>query len=107
MAILGFGGKARAERWISDVETLNAETDIVLKNVGMCLEDIGADGKGSAIDTLISAGTDMLNSAATMVTSFKSMVDVVQGIVGNILADITDNDSLLGGVASVLGRFGN
>lgn len=107
MAILGFGGKARAEAWIEAVETLNAETDIVLKNVGLCLEDIGADGKGSAIDTLISAGTDMLNSAATMVTSFKSMVDVVQGIVGNILAAITDNDSLLSGVASVLGRFGN
>lgn len=107
MAILGFGGKDRADAWISDVETLNAETDLVLKNVGMCLQDIGADGKGSAIDTLISAGNDMINSAAVMISSFKSMVDVVQNIVGSILAAITDNDSLLGGVANMIGRLGN
>ncbi len=107
MAILGFGGKDRADAWINDVETLNAETDIVLRNVGMCLQDIGADGKGSAIDSLIAAGNDMINSASVMVSSFKSMVDVVQGIVNNILAAITDNDSLLGGVVGMLGRLGN
>lgn len=107
MAILGFGGKQRADAWIDAVQTLNAETDIVLKNVGMCLEDIGQDGHGSAIDTLISAGTDMLNSAAVMVTSFNTMVNVVQGIVNNILSAIADNDTLLGGVAGMLGRLGN
>lgn len=107
MAILGFAGKQSAEAWIDDVEQLNAETEIVLKNVGMCLEDIGQDGHGSAIDTLISAGTEMINSAALMVTSFKSMVDTVKGIVSSILEAITGNDNLLGGVVNMLGRLGN
>lgn len=107
MAVLGFAGKASAEAWIEDVKTLNAETEIVLKNVGMCLEDIGQDGHGSAIDTLISAGTEMINSASIMVTSFKTMVDVVEGIVSKILQAITGNDSLIGGVAGMIGRLGN
>ena len=107
MAILGFAGKESAESWIEDVETLNAETDIVLKNVGMCLEDIGQDGKGSAIDALIGTGTEMINSAAIMVTGFKKMTDLFRDIVSNILGAITDNDSLIGGVVSIMGRLGN
>ncbi len=107
MAILGFAGKQSAESWIEDVENLNAETDILLKNVGMCLEDIGADGHGSAIDALISTGTEMINSAAIMVSGFKKMTDIFRNIVSDILGAITENDSLIGGVVSIMGRLGN
>lgn len=107
MATLGFAGKASAEAWIESVETLNAETEIVLKNVGMCLEDIGQDGKGSAIDTLIGTGTEMINSAAVMITGFKKMSDLFRDIVSNILGAITDNDSLLGSAVGIISRLGN
>ncbi len=107
MAILGFAGKQSAESWIEDVENLNAETDILLKNVGMCLEDIGADGHGSAIDALIGTGTEMINSAAIMVSGFKKMTDIFRNIVSDILGAITENDSLIGGVVSIMGRLGN
>lgn len=107
MAVLGFAGKQSAEGWIADVEQLNADTEIVLKNVSMCLEDIGQDGKGDALDQLVSVGTEMVNSTSLLVSSFKNMVDVVTNIVGNILQAIAGNDELISGVANAIGRFGN
>ena len=107
MAILGFAGKASADAWIEDCEILNNETDILLKNISMCLEDIGQDGKGSLLDTLVATGTEMLNTTAVMVTSFKKMRDLVQDLALKIIEAIAGNDSLLGTVANVIGRLGN
>ena len=107
MATLGFAGKASAEAWIADVEALNADTELLLKNVGMCLEDIGQDGHGSAIDSIVAAGTEMINSTATLVSSFKEMTDIFRNIVSSILSAITDNDSLLGAAVGIIGKLGN
>lgn len=107
MAILGFAGKAKAEAWVSGVSELNERTERLLRNVGMCLEDIGQDGHGSAIDSLISAGTELLNSAAIMVTSFKSMADTITSIIGSIIDAIAGNDSIIGAVVNTIGRLGN
>lgn len=107
MAILGFAGKAKAEAWVDRVIELNDRTERLLQNVGMCLEDIGQDGQGSAIDSLISAGTELLNSAAIMVTSFKSMADTITSIIGSIIDAIAGNDSIIGAVVNTIGRLGN
>lgn len=107
MAILGFAGKAKAEAWVDRVSELNERTERLLQNVGLCLEDIGQDGHGSAIDTLISAGTEMLNSAAMMVSSFKKMADTITSIIGSIIDAIAGNDSLIGTVVNTIGRLGN
>lgn len=107
MAMLGFAGKASADAWIEDCEILNNETDILLKNISMCLQDIGHDGKGSLLDTLVSTGLEMVSTTAVMVTSFKKMRDLVADLASKIIEAITDNDSLLGTVANIIGRFGN
>lgn len=107
MATLGFAGKASAEAWVEEVEALNADTELLLKNVGMCLQDIGQDGHGSAIDSIVSAGTEMINSTAVLVTNFKKLSDIFRSIIADILGAITDNDSLLGAAVGMIGKLGN
>lgn len=81
MKILDFKGKAAAEQWNSDMETLNERTEAILKDVYYCLDEIKSESTGSFVDELLITATDMADAAAEMIKAMKSIKDLVGNII--------------------------
>ncbi|MBQ7871592.1 MAG: hypothetical protein IJ357_05575 [Oscillospiraceae bacterium] len=106
MAVLGFAGKEKADAWKKRAENLNARTEETLKLVGTCLEGVQEDGKGSPIDNLVAAGTQVIDSTATLVSGLCNLVTTVDEIVASILDSLGVVGDIIGAAAGTIGRLG-
>lgn len=84
MALLNIAGKAKAEKWRDDFETLNQKTDGVLGKVYGCLDEIKNESTGSFVDELVTTAADMADATAEMIRAMDSIKSLVNNLISKL-----------------------
>ncbi len=90
MGIFNFKGQAAAEKWKADLRDLNDETDVVLKQVADCIEEIKTESAGDPVEQLVITGAALADAAARMIDALRGLEDMIDNILKILIQAIAD-----------------
>lgn len=98
MALLDIKGKAQAEAWKRKLAGLNDETEMVLRDVYTCIQEIKDESEGEPVEQLILTAAEMADAAADVIKGLRALEDAIEKIIQALAAVIAE------GIQSVLGK---
>lgn len=90
MGIIGFKGRAKADKWKEDLAALNNETDQVLKNVAACLEEIKTESSGDFVTELVETGANLAAAAVDMIENMKKLENLIENLIQLLIKKIAE-----------------
>lgn len=90
MGIIGFKGRAKADKWKRDLADLNNETDQVMKNVANCLKEIETESSGDFVTELVSTGANLAAAAVEMINNMKKLEDLIENLIQLLIQKIAE-----------------
>lgn len=90
MALLDFKGRAQAEAWKRDLATLNDQTDVALRDVANCIEEIKSESAGDPVDQLVTTAAEMVDAAADVIKGLRTLESAIDKIIAALVQAIGD-----------------
>ena len=90
MGIIGFKGRAKANRWKEDLAALNNETDQVLRNVADCIKEIQTESSGDFVTELVETGANLAAAAVDMIKNMKRLEDLIENLIQLLIQKIAE-----------------
>lgn len=80
-----------ARQWVAEVQDLNNRTDVILKEVANCLQEIQQESSGDSISRVIAQiGSELLPRFADLMSSMNKLVDALNDVIEKMKSLVDD-----------------
>lgn len=79
----------KADQWIRDLEQLNEETDTLLANVSVTLNQVQNSGSGQVVDNLVKLGNGLTTGFTLLMGAANSLAENFGSILKEIKSSVT------------------
>ena len=101
---LDFKGRAAANAWKEEADTLSNQAEAVMRGVEAALNEINAASRGGMVDELMINGSQMVEATSKMVGAFANLVSAVDTILDLLSSALGVASDLVLGNRGKMGR---